>query len=310
MRHERIRSALLWLKAHNVLYCNVLIDEHSLDSFPMNNVLPVHIEVVNEIDAGEVLTSRYDVPQLEVRSTDIKPSSNETIFDSIVVAGLGDNATINQMQAAAMVHMKTKGGGFLQIPHGDRPVNEFYNPELLPLTYPTLFPYGLGGFEDLRRCTPLSFKHQIKLFFSLADCCFQEHYSFLFTVFNILQRRAILLQTSLKVKRSSFDYFAHEFHGISSEAIHRVCDCLSQSNSASVFKSATAEEQQILHLMKEVNVINSHVPGSTASRVVMRNEIRALIMEKGLPSFYITINPADIYNPLVKFLAGADIDID
>ena len=56
--------------------------------------------------------------------------------------------------------------------------------------------------------------------------------------------------------------------------------------------------------MKEVN---SHGPGSTASRVTMRNEIRALIMEKGLPSFCITINPADIYNPLVKFLAGADI---
>lgn len=42
----------------------------------------------------------------------------------------------------------------------------------------------------------------------------------------------------------------------------------------------------------------------------MRNEICALMMEKGLPSFYITINPADVYNPLVKFLAGAEIDID
>jgi hypothetical protein len=42
----------------------------------------------------------------------------------------------------------------------------------------------------------------------------------------------------------------------------------------------------------------------------MRNEIRALILDKGLPTFYITINPADVYNPLVKFLAGSDIDID
>ena len=127
----------------------MLIDEHSLNTFPTSNVLPVHIELVNKIDASEVLTSHYDVPQLEVHSTDIEPSDNKTIFDSIVIAGLGDNATVNHMWAAAMVHMKTKGGGFLQIPHGDRPVNEFYNAELLPLTYPTLFPYGLGGFEDL-----------------------------------------------------------------------------------------------------------------------------------------------------------------
>ena len=34
------------------------------------------------------------------------------------------------------------------------------------------------------------------------------------------------------------------------------------------------------------------------------------MMDKGLPSFYITINPADVYNPLVKLLAGLDIDID
>ncbi|KAG2057800.1 hypothetical protein BDR06DRAFT_835389, partial [Suillus hirtellus] len=30
----------------------------------------------------------------------------------------------------------------------------------------------------------------------------------------------------------------------------------------------------------------------------------------GLPSFYVMISPADIYNPSVKFLAGAEIDID
>jgi hypothetical protein len=47
-----------------------------------------------------------------------------------------------------MKHMKAKAGGFLQIPHADRLANEFYSPELLPLTYPSLFPYGVGGFEN------------------------------------------------------------------------------------------------------------------------------------------------------------------
>ncbi len=72
----------------------------------------------------------------------------------------------------------------------------------------------------------------------------------------------------------------------------------------------TTEECRVLQLMREVNVINRHVPGSSAAHVAMRNEIRALIMDKGLPSFYITINPADVYNPLVKFLSGQNIDID
>jgi hypothetical protein len=34
------------------------------------------------------------------------------------------------------------------------------------------------------------------------------------------------------------------------------------------------------------------------------------MIEKGLPSFYITINPADVFNPVVKFLAGSEIDVD
>jgi hypothetical protein len=42
----------------------------------------------------------------------------------------------------------------------------------------------------------------------------------------------------------------------------------------------------------------------------MHCNIQTLILDKGLLTFYITINPANIYNPLVNFLAGADIDIN
>jgi hypothetical protein len=136
------------------------------------------------------------------------------------------------------------------------------------LTYPTLFLYGLGGFEDFEQSTPRSFKWQVKHLFSLG---FQEHYSFLFTVFNILQHRAILLQTSLKVKQTSLDHFAHQFCGISLQAVRNVCNHLAQQNTK--FEAMTAEEQHILRLMKEVNVINSHVPGSLAASITMRNEV-------------------------------------
>jgi hypothetical protein len=62
--------------------------------------------------------------------------------------------------------------------------------------------------------------------------------------------------------------------------------------------------------MQEVHVINSHVPGSSAARIDMHNQIRVMITQLGMPTFFITINPADVYNPLIKFLAGSDIDIN
>lgn len=42
----------------------------------------------------------------------------------------------------------------------------------------------------------------------------------------------------------------------------------------------------------------------------MRNEIRELMMECGCPSFYLTINPADVYSPILKFLSGEQLDLD
>jgi hypothetical protein len=149
VRKECIRVALLWLKTHNPLYRDIILNEKCLKNFPTNDVLPVHIEVVNKADTAEVLTSHYDAPHtVSVQAIGDGQMKTETIFDSLVVTDLDGNVNINQLCAAAMKHMKAKAGGFLQIPHAVRPANEFYSPELLPLTYPSLFPYGIGGFEN------------------------------------------------------------------------------------------------------------------------------------------------------------------
>jgi hypothetical protein len=111
----------------------------------------------------------------------------------------------------------------------------------------------------------------------------------------------------LKVKAQNFDSVAATLNSISADTIRIVCDRVAHGDAKSFQND---DEWKVLQLLKEVNVVVSHVAGSSASRMVMRNEIRALIVEKGLPSFYITINPADVFNPVVKFLAGSEIDVD
>ncbi|KAI0265023.1 hypothetical protein BGY98DRAFT_893354, partial [Russula aff. rugulosa BPL654] len=70
------------------------------------------------------------------------------------------------------------------------------------------------------------------------------------------------------------------------------------------------DEKDVCELMRDVHALNTTVQGSAAARLKMRNEIRAMILTQGAPVFFVTINPADVYNPLVKLLAGDDIDID
>ena len=316
VRREKVRNALMWLKNHNPHYKDVIINDSVLNSLPLEHILPVHVEHVLPNDDRDALTARYDGTEQNNTSVEENTSSHEVRnselntdipFQNVVITDVDGNAPSNELRAAALRHIKKKGGGYIEIPHDPTPVNEFFNPELFPMIYPTLFPYGIGGFENVQRSVRVSMKRHVKHLFNLSDRRFQEHYSFLFTVFNILQRRQILLHSSLKVKRRNFDSIARSFASMSSEAVHKVTECVARGDWQT---SNSNEERQVLNLMKEVNVITSNVEGSAASRVAMRNELRALMIEKGLPSFYITINPADVYNPLVKFLAGSNIDID
>ncbi|KAF8059275.1 hypothetical protein FPV67DRAFT_1426424, partial [Lyophyllum atratum] len=118
----------------------------------------------------------------------------------------------------------------------------------------------------------------------------------MFIAFNILQRRALLLHTSLKVKRSDFAGVASKFAHVSLAAVQAVTD---RATRGDIVTARDDEERQVLQLMKEVNVITAQVPGSAPSKVTMRNEMRGLMMHLGLPSFFLTINPADVYNPVV-----------
>lgn len=117
----------------------------------------------------------------------------------------------------------------------------------------------------------------------------------------------MLLHTGLTVKRKSFPSVASRFASVSENAIHIVQERMSRRD----YKTAYSEEEKrVLTLMNEVRAVTSHIAASSSSKLGMCNEIRGLMFDKGMPSFYITINPADVFNPVVHFLAGADIDVD
>jgi len=311
VRREKVRNALNWLKNNNPLYIDIEINNDLLNSLDDNHILPYYIEHIVPSNQMETLVSRYDenasanfdtesvTPELDVNMNDIP-------FQNVIITDVDGHAPPHELRAAALRHVK-QGGGYIQIPHDPTPVNEFCNPSLFPMIYPTLFPYGVGGFEDQTCNIPISMKQHVKHLCGLADRRFQEHYSFMFTAFNILQRRAVLLHTSLKVRKANFNTVASDFASVSLETVHIVTERISRGD---LITANTAEERKVLNLMKQVNIVTSNVPGTSASRVTMQNEICGLMIEKGMPSFFITINPADIYNPIVKFLGGAEIDLN
>lgn len=219
---EKVRQALMWLQVHNRFYKHVQLNNQVLDSMEDEGILPVHVDIVPTSFAQVSLLSGYTSnPRVSSMDDGVEEARNNDsdVFGSVVVANVDGNSSAAVLRAAAMEHIKKKGSHYIQIPHGTVPVGNFNNPGLLPMVFPTLFPYGLGGSEDCWRSRPVALHRHVKHLFELADSHFRTHYSFLFLVFNLVQCQKILLHSSLKVNRRSFDAFKAQFSKVSPAAV-------------------------------------------------------------------------------------------
>ncbi|KAJ7031866.1 hypothetical protein C8F04DRAFT_959675, partial [Mycena alexandri] len=153
VRKEKVLKALEWLKIHNHLYSEIPIDRPLLDSLPDETILPFHIQHIIPSSGLDATTSDYEI---------LNPPPSNIPFQSVVVTDVDGNAPSKDLRAAALRHMKKPGSNYIELPHDPNPANEFNNPTLFPMMYPTLFPYGLGGMEDKDRRTRLGFKRHIK----------------------------------------------------------------------------------------------------------------------------------------------------
>ncbi|KAL0060844.1 hypothetical protein AAF712_012383 [Marasmius tenuissimus] len=306
IRPARVRAALLWLIANNPLYRNVEVNHTLLDSLPAESILPVQMEHIVSGRESDPYTASYDSG---VRSHPMGihlPDSHSVDFERVVVADVDVNMPESVLHAAAVNHVRNKNG-YLQVPHLKTYMNEFYNPDLFPSMYPTLYPYGLGGFGDRGRVRQVGMRRHIKHLCSLRDQRFQRHSSFLFSAFNTLQRHEMLTRTAMKAKRKDFVEHSRQFVDVDAQTVARVAERFANGDRVTSYND---QEAKVLKLMKEVRVVTSRIEGSAESRVFSRNEIRALMIEKGLPSFFITVNPADVHNPIVRLVAGEKLSME
>jgi len=144
----------------------------------------------------------------------------------------------------------------LVIPCGGEPIPEYSNPSLFPGMFPTLFPYGLGGFDDGTREVAISFQKHVQYLLDIADRQFRYHRSFLFVALNIHQRRTSHLHTWLSVKKSRFDHIAVKLAKVSAERLQRVATHIEKNGKMAEMSS---DDQEVMTLMKEVTVTRGRV---------------------------------------------------
>ena len=177
------------------------------------------------------------------------------------------------------------------------PVREYDNPSFFPGMYPTLYPYGTGGFEDPTHPVTVSFQKQANYYLDIAEHSFQYHHSFIFVVVNILQRRAAHLHTSFTVSQSHFKAISESLLSISPHTLSIVANHLKNEGKVS---HLSAERKKVFDLLSEVTTVSARLPGSQASKIFCHNEIHDYCGLFGMPILFLTVNPNPTQSPMFQ----------
>ncbi|CAF1033917.1 unnamed protein product [Rotaria sordida] len=123
-------------------------------------------------------------------------------------------------------------------------------------------------------------------------------------LFNLLQRRDACFHAQLIATKPYFQASANEIQSIKSKDIEAALD----NNTKRTYNTET--NSALNKLLQHIKTVGGRVMGSAYSRTALRTRIHALIFNQGLPSIFLTINPADIHSPVALYFAGVQLNLD
>lgn len=313
IRKQKVWDFLIWLKANNGLYKDLPLSLENLALYHDDDVLPgLRESVIHDRNSHSTRLFQQETSGPEPHPadlsdpslTDVRNLDPEPFLESMGVSDPeSDRLPGRTFTAAALRNLVYNDSPIpdLAIPRGSVPVPEYDNPSFFPGMFPTLFPIGTGGFDDPDREVKLSLQKQTEYYFDTYETAFRKHRFFVFVALNIHQRRTAHLQTYFTVRRSHFEQVAQELLTISPNTLSSLAAHYEKEGKN---EDLNDEQKQALQLLNRVNTMAAHIPGSHASKLVARNEIRAYMGFHGLPHLYLTLNPNATHSPIFQLMAG------
>jgi hypothetical protein len=299
VRHKAVIDALSWLKLNHSGYKDLSISLENLSQYGEDEP-PVVVEWRWSADG----TMRPE--GLSKHSQDTKEEEGVTEGKCpFIVHGLTSDRlsgkTTEQLKSLALNHMENDGFA-LGIGHAAEPESIFNNPDLYPLTFPWLFPYGLGGIKNDRQVR-VSEPARIRHLLLYHDKRFQLDPVFVLMAFNHQQIKSSTLGGHLLSKHKSFPQVMERLEQIDTDVMKNLTERIKKDGFA---HPENDEETQCYRLLNDLDFVGSKVSGSVTQKKYMRNEIWSMISYLGAPSWFITFSPVDVKHPLSIYYASTD----
>jgi len=296
VRRRRVAAALEWLKLNHADYHDLDISYENLDKYPENG--PPVVVVYRSADTNKEpeATSAFD--------NEDEDGVEDGPCPFVVNGVTGEELEINSpkaLVARAARHLKEENGKVLAIGHAEKPQSTYHNPQLYPMMFPCLFPYGLGGIGSVDRDVLVmgDMMHKRKLLM-YHDKRFQRDSYFPLVAFNHEQIKKGTTGGYLLTERNNFQDIADRLMNIDTAVLEDLSKRLSRGDR---IKPESPEEKACYELISDLDHVAGHVQGSITSKKYMRNEIWSLISYIGAPSWFITFAPADCRHPICLYFA-------
>ncbi|CAD7067792.1 unnamed protein product [Tilletia caries] len=308
VRRDKVKGLLLYLKDHCKGYPQVSVDDDALRSLPEDDVPELimrHVQYQTHNEVPSLFakeTAGLDVHPAELGDNDDDDLQARTFLEHHGLLDInGISVPAHTRAAAALANATGTERPDLIIRHGTTFIEDYNNPDLFPGMFPTLFPWGTGGFEQKSRRTALSFGHQAKYLLDLSEPLFRRHWSYIFVVANIKQRRAIHLGSRLMCKSQDFARFSSLLQNLNPDVVQRVAEHVAKGGSLATL---SGDEVQIFSLLKKCELVSANVPGSKAVMTRARADIRAYIGRYGIFQLFLTLNPGPSHSPVFQIFFG------
>ena len=263
-------------------------------------VRPLTVEIKSGTHCSDTFSDPEIIPLQSLGVVDV--AANDIEENQVLAHAL---TNVSQRDRAEGWAIKRSSDFVNEYPHltadGTRSAGTPDNPNHLLGAFPCLFPYGEGGFE-VDRPTPVSYEAHCRWALRYSDKRFRLDHFFIFQAFGVLQKREICAAAALQMSKSSFLRHERALRGLTS----------------SDFEKAGSEEMAhkplsnstIRSFRNSLSAVRSKVMGTDESRIKIRSFIWGMCMMKNPPSIWLTINPADMQDPIAQVLCGQEIDLD
>ena len=157
---RKVWDFLVWLTAHNLCYLDMLLDKTIIDQYPEDGILPgIENNVVEDhsSDMSSIFLVETTGPS-EHPAELLKDPQSESVEPFVFLERVGvsnpegDRLSGRTFISTALRNLVHDMGNStlpdLILHQGSTAIKEYKNPELMPGMFPTLWPFGIGGFED------------------------------------------------------------------------------------------------------------------------------------------------------------------